>query len=185
VTKARSYQVALEVVAPRSPGARTAQCIIEVASVTGASAAPLVGNPAVLQTFTAETISKPAAPGARASQVAVEVISRSDLGATPLPSGTPAILQTLSVEALSTAVPAVRASQVGVEVVSRSGLGRDPLVNNPALLEGITLEVVSFNFPGQGGGPGNPPGGGHACDCVITPQPPPFKYLMRRPGRFK
>lgn len=185
MTTARSYQVALEVVAPRSPTARTAQCIVEVVSVTGASAPPLVGNPVVLQTFIAETVSTPVAPRAKSAQVVAEVISRSGLGVTPLPDGTAAVVQTFAAEVLSTASPAAQTSAVTAEVISRSGLGRDPLLNNPVVLQGYILEVVSAGSsqPGQGAGGVDGPGG--ACECVITPQPRPPKYLMRRPGRFK
>lgn len=184
MTTARSYQVAVEVVSPPSPTARTAQCIAEVVSSTGTSAAPLAGNPAIVQTYVAETASVPVAPRARAAQVVAEVLSRSGLGANPLLDGTPASIQTFTAEVLRAPVSAAQSSQLAAEVLSRSGLGANPLHNNPAVVQTFALEIVSFGLPPDSapGQPDVPDDGvpGHVCHCVITPEPPPVKYLMRR-----
>lgn len=76
---------------------------------------------------------------------------------------------------------------VFVEVLSRTALAPDPdpnpdpdptpdpLPGNPARLANMALEVLSRTAAQAGA----------ACHCVITPQPAPPKYLMRRPARFR
>lgn len=92
----------------------------------------------------------------------------------------------------------LRTSQVIIEVVSRpppvpsnadldlsladlalASSGSAIVPGNPgppdqaARVARVVIEVVSVRHATQ------------ACDCVITPQPAPAKYLMRRAARFR
>lgn len=170
MTAARSYQVALEAAGDLGPRARSSQLAAEVVSRSGLGHDPLVGNPAVVQTLTAEAVGT---PGARAvaAQLVLEVVSRSGLGVTPLTTGNPALLSEFAAEISATPAPAAALAQLALEAVSRSGLGREPLRGNPAVVQGIALEVLSFGVADD------------PCDCTISPALPPPRYLMRRPRR--
>lgn len=190
MTTARSYNLAVEAVGAAAPAARASQLALEVISRTGLGANPLQGNPAVIQTYVAEVVAA-RSPQVRAAQLTAETISRSGLGANPIPDQ-PAYVQTLVLETIIALEATMQTSQLTVEVASRSEAGVDPLTGNPAVLQTLVLEVARYGWPlDENGNPVGTPGDGPpgieqpgTCHCIITPQLPPARNLMRRPGRF-
>lgn len=92
---------------------------------------------------------------ARTSRLALEVVSR----LAPVDSGPPAIGADLQ-------------QQTGALVLASGGAVAPALPPRAALLGAIVIEVLTARRA-------------PSCHCVIVPQAPPPKYLMRRPARFR